>query len=363
MAHPYSDLPAEAFWKTGAAHAEPGKVVRLWRPRNRMTQQHRFATFGSCFSQHISTELQRIGLAWVNAERAPQFGKKAYLREFGYGVFSARTGNIYTAAQLCQWAEWAAGESIPPAEVWPDGDCFRDPFRPAIEPQGFASPEELFESRAVAIESFGEAIRQADWLIFTMGLTEGWQHAGQGHYYAMCPGTLGGSFAPETHVFVNLGLEETEAKMRRAISLMRRLNPELRVLLTVSPVPMIATASGRHVLEANGQTKSTLRTVAARLVEGDEGIDYFPAYDLVTAVPMVTRFLAPNMRAISPEGLAMVMAHFRGGFEEPEAELPPGPANGDEARFDTSRDELIDDLVCEELLLEAFSPQDGPARN
>ena len=76
---------------------------------------------------------------------------------YGYGVFSARTGNVYTAAQLRLLAELAAGAADPDAiETWPDGPRVRDSLRPAIEPTGFASEAEARLSRRsmVAVATF-----------------------------------------------------------------------------------------------------------------------------------------------------------------------------------------------------------------
>ncbi|MFX4975079.1 hypothetical protein ABTB64_19810, partial [Acinetobacter baumannii] len=65
-----------------------------------------------------------------------------------YGVYSARYGNLYTAAQLLQTALRAYGRFVPEEDIWqlPDGG-FADPFRPAIQPGGFASEAELRADR------------------------------------------------------------------------------------------------------------------------------------------------------------------------------------------------------------------------
>jgi hypothetical protein len=67
---------------------------------------------------------------------------------FNYGTFSARYGNIYTTAQLLQTAQRAFGHFVPSDDVWllPKGG-FADPFRPAIQPGGFACREELVADR------------------------------------------------------------------------------------------------------------------------------------------------------------------------------------------------------------------------
>ena len=158
MSHPYSDLPPEAYWRTGVASPPEGALNKVWQPKYAIKKSHQIASFGSCFAQHISRELTANGYNWLNAEQAPKYNRSNYAREYGYDVFSARTGNIYTTAQLRQWVEWAAGDATPPDEIWQSDGRFHDPFRPNIEPDGFASAHEVLQSRELTIERFGQAI-------------------------------------------------------------------------------------------------------------------------------------------------------------------------------------------------------------
>ena len=143
MDHPYAELPQKAFWKPAVADRYPEQIADLWDPAFHLRKRHKVATFGSCFAQHISRALRRAGYGWIDAEPLPSFVPTDDAARLNYGVYSARTGNIYTCADLRQWLGWAAGDASAPAEAWhKDGRVF-DPFRPAIEPGGFASVEEI----------------------------------------------------------------------------------------------------------------------------------------------------------------------------------------------------------------------------
>ena len=74
--------------------------------------------------------------------------------EYNYGIFTARTGNIYTVSLLKQWSGWALGVKEPPTEVWEKDGRYYDPFRPNIEPNGFASEKEVLSSREITIDAF-----------------------------------------------------------------------------------------------------------------------------------------------------------------------------------------------------------------
>lgn len=122
------------------------------------------------------------GLNWKNAETAPGLTPNALAQKYNYGVFTARTGNIYTAAQLLTWARLAVDPSAVDAiEIWqsPKGRFF-DSLRPAIEPDGFESVAEARASLATTARAFHRSFSEAEVFVFTLGLTEGWEDATTG---------------------------------------------------------------------------------------------------------------------------------------------------------------------------------------
>jgi hypothetical protein len=354
-ATPYDDLPEHAFWRTGVAEAGIFGLSGLWRSRWTLPADARFATFGSCFAQHISRALVARGMGWVDAEPAPGRCPPEIIRAFGFGVFSARTGNIYTAAQLLLHARMAAGQADPDAvEVWEVDGRFYDSLRPAIEPDGFASAEEARLSRQSTVRAFRRAAAGADVLVFTLGLTEGWESTATGQPYALCPGTAAGQFDPASHRFRNHAYPDIRAAMEEALAGLRGINPDLRVLLTVSPVPLTATASGQHVLSATTYSKSVLRAVAGDLAAADPLTDYFPSYEIIAGAPARAMFYEPNLRSVATAGVETVMGHFfrgldLGGLARHTAETgdqPPSVAEDEAA---------AEDLVCEEEILGGYA--------
>ncbi len=354
---PYSDLPPQAFWRTGVAEPGIAGLRGLWSSRWALPEDARFATFGSCFAQHIGRALTARGMNWLDAEPAPGRTPPDIARAFNYGIFSARTGNIYTAAQLLLLVRMAAdGDDPDLAEYWAEGARVADSLRPAIEPSGFASAEEARLSRLSMVRAFRRAIAGADVFVFTLGLTEGWENAATGQPYAMCPGTAAGSFDPARHRFREYRFGEIRGAMEQALDLMRRINPALRLLLTVSPVPLTATASRRHVLVATTQSKAVLRAVAGEMAAADEGVDYFPSYEIIAGAPAAARFYEANLRSVTREGVDTVMGHFFAGLrlDAPAAHADDTlPQTASEA--ETEARMAADDLVCEEQLLEAYA--------
>lgn len=357
MAHPYEDLPPRAYWRTGVSNFNPLDTKDFWMPKSKLQPDEPVMTFGSCFAQHLSRALIQTGFSWLNAEEGPPGASGDLLRRYNYGIFSARTGNIYTTKALRQWMEWAVGQAEPPAEVWEQDGRFYDPFRPAIEPGGFSSVDEMRESRSRTLAALRDGIAKCRLFVFTLGLTESWEHREHGYTYATCPGTNAGVFDPQAHVFVNYDYGRIHEDLRAALDIIREISPAIKILLTVSPVPLTATASGAHVLVSTMYSKSVLRAVAGQLADSTDDVDYFPSYEIIAAPPFRGMFYEPNMRSVSPRGVAFVMEHFMAGqgmsASSSAPRRDPEPARTVSAVEDEQSGR--DEIVCEEEILEAFA--------
>lgn len=359
MKHPYEVLPETSFWRSSVAERNMLEISDLWTAKNVIAGTDTVATAGSCFAQHISRAMIKNGFNWVDAEPAPVEMSAKDCRMFGYGVFSFRTGNIYTAALLRQWVEAAFGVMPLDDEFWEqDGRVF-DPLRPAIEPNGFASVGELQALRRHSLDAMRRVLSEVDLFVFTLGLTESWRNKKSGLVYAACPGTLAGAYCEDEHEFHNQTYPEILADMQTVLDLVRQHNPKVKFLLTVSPVPLVATADSKHVLVSTTYSKSVLRAVAGDLSTVRDDTDYFPSFEIINSTPFRGAFFMPNQREVSAAGVDFVMRHFFAGLGLEAAE-PQG--RHDQNRVSTSDDTVPrmsengeNDIQCEEALLEAFS--------
>lgn len=347
MKNPYESLPASAFWRMAVAEPRPLEISGIWTPKHPLVQDDAVVTAGSCFAQHIGRALAARGYHWHDSEPGPSLFPEKVRHKYGYGLFSFRTGNIYTVQLLKQWIDWAFDRSEPPQEVWEKEGRFFDPFRPGIEPEGFPSVDELLRARRITLRSMRRALRRCERFVFTLGLTEGWVNRETGAAYPMCPGTLAGMFDPRVHEFVNGGFNEIASALERVMNTLVEQNERIRFLLTVSPVPLTATASGQHVLAATSYSKSTLRSVAGHLAATRDDTDYFPAYELITGQPFRGMFYEANLRSVTSAGVEFVMDTFFRCLIDTFGEAKPRPALPHGAEGD-------DDVVCEEAMLDAF---------
>jgi hypothetical protein len=338
--NPYTSQPLRAFWRKGVADVHYSDLADLWQPM-RLTRSDKVATAGSCFAQHIGNNLAARGADFMDMEPAPPvFPSVDEARRWGYGVFSCRYGNLYTSRQLIQLFDEAHGNRTPDEQVWQKGDRFFDALRPGIDPAGQDSAASVLALRAQHLAAVRRMFATLDVFVFTMGLTEGWEALSDRTMYPMAPGTVAGSHDPARYAFRNLRHAEILADMTGFWDRLRAVNPGARMLLTVSPVPLTATATDDHVLVATTYSKSVLRGVAGELAADHDAISYFPSYEIIASHPGRGMYFNPDLRTVNHYGVNYVMSHFFSG-----------PLAAEFGGVQVAKDEEPD-LICDEEKLE-----------
>lgn len=298
--HPYKGLPEHQYWRF-AVKPEVDPVVE---GAFVISRKDKVATAGSCFAQHISNSLKKVGFNYLVAEKDPGKGGA------NYGVFSARYGNLYTARQLLQLVERAYGRFRPLESVWTKDDRFVDPFRPEIEPNGFETAKALEDSRAIHFAAVRKMLEELDVLVFTLGLTEAWRSRRDGAVFPIAPGVSGGVFHPGQHEFHNFSVAEVVSDLELFLFRMRKINPRARVILTVSPVPLAATFEHRNVIVSTTYSKSVLRVAADEIARKYANVAYFPSYEIITGNYTRGAYYDETLRNVTPEGVSNVMKLF-----------------------------------------------------
>ena len=352
---PYEGLPDSQFWRRAVAAVDPADLDPVVETAFRLAPTDRVATAGSCFAQHIARTLQRERLHYFVVDR-PEGMDDAEAQSQGFGLFSARYGNIYTSRQLVQLFDRAQGDWNPLDDAWQRADGrWVDPFRPQVHAAGFDSAPSVRADTAIHLAQVRRLFAELDVFIFTLGLTECWRSRIDGAVYPLAPGVAAGRFDPARHEFVNLSASDVEADLDGFIQRLRSVNPRARVLLTVSPVPLIATFGSKHVLPATVHSKAVLRTAAQRVVAAHERVDYFPSFEIVTGAASRGRYFESDLRAVTPEGVSHVMrvfmAHY--GPEGPSQPVagPPAPSENSLQALQAEQRQ-VQGIVCDEEAIE-----------
>lgn len=349
MSHPYKPLPNTSFWNRSVGGQAPHLLDPVTEATFRIGPNDKVATAGSCFAQHIARRLSTSGFNYFVPEAPPPHLDAAEAKAQNYGVFSARFGNIYTTRQLRQLFERAYDPSAYLVPSWIVNDRYFDPFRPQIQPDGFASEEELRTSQNEHLAAVRQMFEHLDVLVFTLGLTETWLHRGTGAALPIAPGVVGGEWDPAVYKFHNLSVAEVVADLSSFIEMLRSVNPRAKVLLTVSPVPLAATYVAQHVLVSTVYSKSVLRVAATEVQQTVRDVAYFPSFEIITATANAHRYYDEDLRSVKEVGVDHVMRTFFRHMVEGAPTLATASANSAFIRKEAAE---ASQIVCDEEAIE-----------
>ena len=355
MSNPYSELDDFCFWSRAMSWPAPGQIDPVVGKAEILPGQ-KVATMGSCFAQHLSAHIRSSGLHYFVTEPAPAEMDETTARARNYGVFSARYGNVYTVRQAVQLLDRALGAFAPAEDVWTQGDRYVDAFRPRIEPDGFASAEDTRETAREHLACVRKCFTECDWLVFTLGLTEAWRSRRDGAIYPLAPVVSGGCFDPSLHEFVNFTAEEVQSDLIALIGKLRKINAGIRILLTVSPVPLAATYERRHVLVSTTYSKAALRVAADAAERQLDGVIYFPAYEIITSPAAGGRYYADDLRQVTQVGVKHVMKLFGRHFFPRAGDLAAADPESPRLEAAIRRDA---EIVCDEETIDRALRESG----
>ncbi|MCL6697303.1 GSCFA domain-containing protein [Sphingomonas sp. NSE70-1] len=352
--NPYKALPDKAFWRRTVASPAPGEVDPVGEFGLTIRPETKVATAGSCFAQHIARYLKNSGYNYYIAETGHPHLSEPALQANNYGLYSARYGNIYTARQLRQLIERAYGRFSPSESCWQEAeDKYLDPFRPTAQPGGFVSRAELEADRAQHLAAVRSMFETLDVFVFTLGLTECWRSKVDGAVFPLCPGVEGGKFDPETHEFYNQDVDDVLEDLTVVRGAICEVNPDAEIILTVSPVPLMATAEpGANVLSATTYSKSVLRVAAETMRKRHSNVHYFPSYEIISGAFNRGGYYADDLRNVVETGVSHVMGlfmkHVTAGVA---ASQPPAKCSDAKAELMRKAQEMVE-VECDEVALD-----------
>jgi hypothetical protein len=231
-------------------------------------------TIGSCFARNVEHHLGRLGfkLPARNLFQSPEFADldPAIINNYG-------TPSIFNELA---WAfgerEFVADDHI--LEVMPGK--FADQQMPShLRPE----TRDIVLARRHAITEVYRTAAQCRVVIITLGLSEVWFDTKSGFYLNVAPRPATLRTYPDRYELHVLSYAEVVGFLVEAVRLLQKHGPpDLRVLLTVSPVPLQVTHRPIDVIVANSYSKSVLRAAAEEVITGFPFITYFPSYESVT---------------------------------------------------------------------------------
>jgi hypothetical protein len=171
--------------------------------------------------------------------------------------------------------------------------------------------DELVKVNGGIEQAFDEGLAAADVVIITLGLTEAWTVRDSGSPAGVGPRSDGD---PRWNVleFNRLDYRDNRNNMFRTLEALFYHWPQKRVILTVSPIPLKRTWSGKDVVVANTESKAILRAVAAELCERYTDVCYWPSFEIVQN--MEPDPFEDDRRHVKPWVVEMIVSGFLKAF-------------------------------------------------
>lgn len=155
-----------------------------------------------------------------------------------------------------------------------------------------------------SIQSAHQQIQNLDYLLLTFGTANVFEHKKTGQIVANCHKVPNTEFERK-----RLTIAEITTAFEPIFSQLKTINPNLKIILTVSPVRHI-----RDGLVENQRSKSTLLLAIDELTKAYDFVTYFPSYELVIDDLRDYRFYKEDMIHPSKVAVDYVWNHFANAY-------------------------------------------------
>jgi len=250
--------------------ASPYPVERLveeFKTTPFITRETRILTMGSCFADELNKWLQRNQ----------------------YQVLKNIWGAVFTPQSFAQIIRYSfEPENWNPVEpFWIIDGKYYYPYLKSSFGTGMLLGDNEAEANQNLRRHFQESaekLGEAELAVWTLGLVELWRNRQDHATYFQLP--TAEIYDPNIHEFHCLTYEEVMEHMRYSISTYKKHNPGLKILLSVSPIPLRVTFReqlGPYI--ATQYSKSVLHAAALRLTEEYRDVYYMPSYEITRMNP------------------------------------------------------------------------------
>jgi hypothetical protein len=284
----YARNPARTWYKDEVDPADQtGKYAfqrlrKTWftpevDPKFKLRREDKFYAIGSCFARGLESSLAGHKMAVESA--APEFAKLQAANKQGSGLGFINKYNTYSILNELRWALDPDAE-FPEESIVPLTDTtWYDPHTtPTLEFVGF---EETMERRRL-IQAVTKRIQDCRAVILTLGLAEVWRDVRADVFLNCTPIPSLFKTQPGRYEFHLTDFSQNRANLEAIYALLSCYgHPDLHIVVTVSPVPLMNTFSTMDIVVANTWAKSLLRAVAQEWASAHPNVDYFPSYEIV----------------------------------------------------------------------------------
>ncbi|WP_299204677.1 GSCFA domain-containing protein [uncultured Amphritea sp.] len=269
---------------------------------------------GSCFANEISQALHRL-----------DYNVLSIFHELSETDDSLITDDSvfhkYNVASIYNELAWSLDPEIKydhdKVMVNLSEDCVQDYQLSGKDRSYSRESAELFRN---AFNASFSKIKEADVVVLTLGVSEVWyDKASQLYLNVAVPKSLTELYPDrfELHVF---DYETTSFYVKAIYKLLESyLKSDFRLLITVSPIPLIYTFRKQDVFVSNSYSKAVLRVVVEELVKEKVNVNYFPSYEFVTLSNPTPVWSEKDFRHVDASFVDYIIGHVMAQFTDSTA--------------------------------------------
>lgn len=260
-------------------------------------------TIGSCFARNVEAALIENNMTVLS-------------RDFDLGEVGESIGeaanffNKYSIHSIYNEMKWALERDSFPGEAVlypsPGGQPY---FDAQMGQSRLDFPlDQVLAFRHRYLDAMAQ-VKDADVIIITLGYVETWFDNELGIYLNVIPPIETLRAHPERFNFRVLGYAEILETLHQLYALLQKHRDKpMKMLITVSPVPLLATFRDVDVLVANAYSKSVQRAVLEQFVTEVPQVDYFPSYEFVTLSNPTIAWSRNDYRHVNSDLVARIMS-------------------------------------------------------
>lgn len=284
-------------------------------PKFKISSSDKIMTIGSCFARNIERALKQMNMN--------------VLSSFVPGMLGAdNIVNKYTSRSILSDLQLAlSGRPLTDEDfmrtiyVNSQGLARNLAFGGAGSAKGDALEEVLSTSRKF-FEHLGN-LREVDVAIVTFGLVETWYDQKNDIYLNIAPSPAEVKADPGRFAVHVLSYEEIRSDMIEIFKLItEKGKPGVKILATVSPVPLHATFRAQDCLQANMYSKSVQRAALEEALARFDNVHYFPSYEMVALAAPSIAWVDDDFRHVRPETVDRIMRKVITAYVGAEAIAP-----------------------------------------
>lgn len=239
--------------------------------QNQITHQDEILFMGSCFSEHIASRMSEL---------------KFHVNTNPFGIVFNPKSMLLNLNRMLYKDYFTVNDVFEKDRIWYSFDAHSSLYA--------SSQFELLKRLNDLIDQWHEKIQVSSFLMLTFGSAYAYYHKQKQKVVANC------HKLPQIIFDKNLlNYYEIVSEFQLFIDELKRLNPKLKIVFTVSPVKHL-----RDGVIENNLSKAILIQSVHQLVQQNERCLYFPAYELVADDLRDYRFYEadmahPNLQAIN----------------------------------------------------------------